>query len=57
MTFWRFIFSFLYIRDWHTGQMEISRPRVALFSALLFLIVLALTLITVLQAPIDYQAP
>lgn len=57
MTFWRFIFSFLYVRDWHTGQMELSRPRVALFSALLFLLVLALTLITVLQSPIDYQAP
>jgi hypothetical protein len=57
MTFWRFIFSFLYVRDWHTGQMELSRPRVALFSASLFLMVLALTLITVLQAPIDYQAP
>ena len=57
MTFWRFIFSFLYVRDWHTGQMELSRPRIMLFLALLFLLVLALTLITVLQTPIDYQAP
>lgn len=57
MTFWRFVFSFLYIRNWHNGQLELSRPRVALFAASLFLLVLAITIITILQAPIEYQAP
>lgn len=57
MTFWRFVFSFLYVRNWHSGEMELSRTRVALFSASLFLIVLALTLITFLQTPIVYVAP
>ncbi len=55
MTFWRFVFSFLYVRDWHTGQMELSRPRVALFFATLFLIILAITLITILQTPVHYS--
>jgi len=56
MSFWQFIFSFLYTRNWHTGKMELSMPRVALFFATLFLVVLAITLITILQAPIEYQA-
>lgn len=56
MSFWRYIFSFLYTRNWHNGQMELSRPRLALFSAVMFLIVLALLLISVLQAPIEYRA-
>lgn len=56
MNFWRFVFSFLYVRDWHTGQTELSRPRLALFSASLFLFILAAALITVLQTPIEYVA-
>lgn len=57
MTFWRFVFSFLFVRDWHSGEMELSRPRVALFFATLFLLVLAITLITILQLPVVYNAP
>jgi hypothetical protein len=57
MTFIRFVFSFLYIRNWHTGQMELSRPRVALFCGGLFLLMLALTIISILQAPVTYTAP
>lgn len=54
MHFLRFVFSFLFVRNWYTGQMELSRPRVALFSSGLFLFMLALTLIAVLQAPVEY---
>ncbi len=57
MTFWRFVFAFLYVRNWHTGATELSRPRLALFSASLFLLLLAIALITVLQTPIEYVAP
>lgn len=57
MSFIRFVFSFLYVRNWHTGQMEISRPRLALFCGGIFLIMLALTIISVLQAPVTYVAP
>jgi hypothetical protein len=56
MGFWRFIFSFLYIRNWHSGQMELSRPRIALFASAIFLLILAITLITFLQTPIEYNA-
>ncbi len=56
MGFWRFVFSFLYIRNWHNGQMELSRSRVALLFASIFLMVLAITLITILQAPVEYTA-
>ncbi len=56
MTFWRFVFSFLYVRNWYTGDLELSRPRLALLSAALFLLVLAVMLITVLQTPIEYVA-
>lgn len=56
MTFWRFVFSFLYVRNWHDGHLELSRPRVALFAASLFLLVLAITIITVLQTPIEYHS-
>jgi hypothetical protein len=54
MEFWRFVFSFLYVRNWYNGQMELSRPRVALFASALFLFMLAFTIIAILQAPIEY---
>lgn len=54
MVFWRFVFSFLYVRNWHTGKPELSRERVTLFCAGLFLVILALTIIAFLQAPLHY---
>jgi len=57
MNFLKFAFSFLYVRNWHTGEKELSRPRLTLFFSVLFLILLALTIISVLQAPLYYDAP
>jgi hypothetical protein len=54
MSFLRFVFHFLYVRNWYTGEMELSRPRVALFSSALLLFMLALTMIAILQAPVEY---
>ena len=54
MTFWQYIFSFLFTRNWHTGKPELSRPRVALFAAGIFLVFLALALVSFLQAPLVY---
>ncbi len=54
MDFLRFVFSFLYVRNWYNGQMELSRSRVALFASALFLFMLAFTIIAILQAPIEY---
>ncbi len=56
MSFVRFVFSFLYVRNWHTGEKELSRPRVMLFGSGLFLMVLALCIISVLQTPFTYTA-
>jgi hypothetical protein len=55
MSFLKFAFSFLYQRNWHTGQMELSRPRVAIFCGVIFLVLLALTIISFLQAPVEYN--
>ncbi len=57
MGFFRFVFSFLYARNWHSGHMELSRPRVTLFCAGLFLLCLSLTIIAILQAPVEYIRP
>ena len=54
MNFFRFAFSFLFVRNWHTGEMELSRSRMAIFCAGIFLILLALTIISILQAPLEY---
>lgn len=56
MSFFRFAFSFLYVRNWHSGQKELSRPRVAVFCGGLFLLVLGLAIISVLQTPVVYVA-
>ncbi len=54
MSFWHFVFSFLFVRNWHTGEKELSRPRVALFAAGIFLVLLSLSLISFLQTPTVY---
>lgn len=54
--FLQFVFSFLYARNWYTGKLELSRPRVALFSAMLFLIFLGIVIVSMLQAPINYAS-
>lgn len=56
MNFIKYIFGFLYERNWHTGEKQISYTRVALFSSLLFLLVLLLGFIWILQMPVEYSA-
>lgn len=53
----RFIFWFLYARNWHTGEHELSRPRVTLFAAAVTLILLAVAIAAILQSPVQYVAP
>ena len=55
MSFFRFILSFLYIRNWHNGKMELSRPRLMVFGAFILLITLAMLMIAFLQIPIEYR--
>lgn len=56
MNLFRFAFPFLFTRDWHTGAHELSRPRLVLFSAMLFLVLLAIFIAAILQAPVEYSA-
>lgn len=52
MSLLKFTFSFLYTRNWHSGELELSRSRMAIFCAGVFLVLLAVTLISILQAPV-----
>jgi len=55
MSLFKFIFPFLYARDWHTGHSELSRPRMVLFAAMLFIVFLGILMATILQAPVLYK--
>lgn len=55
MDIFRFIFPFLYARNWYTGEYELSRPRVALFSGMLFLVLLGVLMALILQSPVIYE--
>jgi len=56
MSFYKFVFSFLYVRNWHTGVPEISKPRLYTFLSFLFLVLLATSIIAILNTPIEYSA-
>lgn len=56
MKFFQFVFDFLYERNWHTGERELSRPRVALFCGMLFLLLLGALIVSILQTPVVYEA-
>lgn len=51
-----FIFPFLFVRNWHTGELELSRPRVVLFGAMLALIIFGLVIAGILQSPVIYTS-
>jgi hypothetical protein len=56
MRFFRILFPFLFIRNWYTGDLELSPTRVWLFVALLLLFVCATIILIVLQAPLEYAS-
>ena len=56
MRIFKFIFPFLYVRNWYTGNLEISRPRVILFIAMLSIIILGVLLASILQTPMVYES-
>jgi len=55
MTFFRFIFYFLYTRNWYSGELELSMPRLLLFAGMVFLIVLGVVIASILQTPVTYS--
>lgn len=50
----KFLFPFLFTRNWHTGEYELSEERAALFGGMLFLILLGVLIVAFLQAPVEY---
>ena len=55
MTFWQYIFRFLYVRNWHTGHRELSYSRLYWFCAGLGLLTVMLIILYNLQAPISHS--
>ena len=51
----RFIFPYLFVRNWHDGSWELSRMRLLFFCAVILLCILGLFVIHILQAPISYK--
>lgn len=55
MSFFKLAFSFLYTRNWYNGEVELSRPRVTLFAAMVFLVLLGVLMAAILQTPVSYD--
>lgn len=55
MTFWQYVFRFLYVRNWHTGRYELSRQRMYWFVGLLTVLAIMLVIIYLLQASTVYS--
>lgn len=55
--FFRFAFSFLYIRNWHTGRKELSHSRLVIFCCAAAFIFISLVVIGFLQAPVEAVIP
>lgn len=52
----RFIFPFLFVRNWYNGAWKLSSARCLLFGALAALIILGLLAIYFMQAPVTYSS-
>ncbi len=52
----RFILPFLFVRNWHDGSFELSRARSILFTAFVLLMLAALVIAYILQAPVVYTS-
>ncbi len=55
--FFRFAFSFLYTRNWHTGRKELSQSRMVIFGCGVVFLVVSLIAIGFLQAPVEAVIP
>ena len=55
MELFKFIFPFLFSRNWHTGRTELSPPKIILFLGMLSIVVLGILLAFVLQTPVAYS--
>lgn len=53
----RFIFPFLFVRNWYDGNIELSRTRLVFFGIFLCMLSLGIAVVYYLQAPMVYSAP
>lgn len=56
MNILRFIFPFLFVRNWYDGSFELSRSRLILFLMFVCLMLLGVGIVRYLQAPIVYSS-
>lgn len=56
MRFLRALAPFLFVRNWYTGEWELSSHRILIFVGLLTLFSVACGIIIYLQAPVEYSA-
>lgn len=54
-SFLRFVFAFLYVRDWHSGVYNLSLPRLTIFISVVVIMIVCAGLALWLQAPVYYQ--
>lgn len=52
--FIKFVFPFLFVRNWHSGEQEFSRDRVVLFGGAIIILIVGVCAVAFLQAPIQY---
>lgn len=50
----KFLFPFLFVRNWHSGEEEISRPRMFAFCTAVGFILIGVIAIAILQMPVEY---
>jgi hypothetical protein len=50
----RFVFPFLFVRNWHDGLWELSRARAIIFGAVVVLVILSVLIAYMLQTPVVY---
>ena len=52
----RFIFPFLFVRNWYNGSFEFSRARLVLFLLFMSMLLLGVGIVYYLQATIVYSS-
>lgn len=52
----RFIFPFLFVRNWNDGSWELSPVRLVLFGGLFLMCVIGISIIYYLQMPVVYTS-
>lgn len=51
----RFVFPFLFVRNWYDGSFEFSKARCVIFCASLALLLIGAVIAYMLQAPVLYS--